>query len=85
MEWEQWFCPNQQCTVEFWFARQVARQRDLWQLTDRYGQSPFLIASVDPVCPRCGSSLCTTVELTQAGDADLVEEGPLHAFARSLR
>jgi hypothetical protein len=84
MDWEQRFCPNQDCAIDFWLAQQSGGHRDLWHLIDRFGGGAFTIAAVDPVCPRCGSTLCLTVELAQR-TGDVLESGKVLEFVRSLR
>ena len=86
MDSEQWFCPNQYCTVEAWMVEQCPAERDLWFVADRFGGTIYTIAGTDPVCPRCGTTLCTTVELGHASNgADILEAGPVYDFVRSLR
>ena len=84
MNWEQRFCPDPACAVDFWLAQQAEGYRDLWRLVDRFGGGAFTIAAVDPVCPRCGSTLCLAVELTQRTGA-ILESGKVLEFVRSLR
>src|SRR5262245_28280656 len=63
MDWEQCFCPDPACVVDFWLVRQAEGRRDLWHLVDRFGDAAFMLAATAPVCPRCGTTLCLTVEL----------------------
>ena len=84
MNWEQRFCSNQDCAVDFWLAQQAAGHRDLWRLVDRFGGGSFTIAAVDPVCPRCGATLCLTVELAQR-TGGILESGKVLEFVHSLR
>ena len=86
MDWERWFCPNQNCSVEFWMVQQSLDNRELWSITDRFGGGSFTVAGVDPVCPRCGTTLAMTVEIAQRpGAGELLETGPMYEFVRSLR
>jgi hypothetical protein len=86
MEWEQWFCPERSCATEAWLVRQERGHTELWSLMCRLTGASFTIAAVDPVCPRCGTTLCATVEFThnQRG-AMVLEDGPMLDFVRSLR
>jgi len=86
MDWEQWFCPNHYCTVEVWLVQQCATARELWLVVDGFGSTPYTIAAVDPVCPRCGTTLCrTVVELEGRLDRHFgAEVEPGFDFARSL-
>jgi hypothetical protein len=85
MDHEQRFCPNEICSIDFWLARQSPDNDELWHLVDRFGGGSFTIAAVDPVCPRCGTTLCLTVELTQRLGGNVLEAGPVLEFVRSLR
>jgi hypothetical protein len=85
MDWEQRFCPDDACAVDFWLARQSSTNHELWRLVDRFGGGSFTIAAVDPVCPRCGATLCLTVELAQHNGGGVLESGKLLEFVRSLR
>jgi len=86
MEWEQWFCPERYCATEAWLVRQALGNHEIWSLECRLTGASFTVAASDPVCPRCGSTLCTTVEFThdQRGSA-VLEDGPMLDFVRSLR
>jgi hypothetical protein len=86
MDSEQWFCPDRYCTVEVWMVEQCAPGRELWLVTERFGGTTYAIAATDPVCPRCGTTLCTTVELGRTSNgADILEAGPVYDFVLSLR
>jgi len=86
MEWEQWFCPERYCATEAWLVRQALGNDEIWSLECRLTGASFTVAASDPVCPRCGATLCTTVEFThdQRGSA-VLEAGPMLDFVRSLR
>jgi hypothetical protein len=84
MDWEQHFCPNQDCSVDFWLAQQSSEHHELWQLRDRYGNSAFTIAAAVPVCPGCGSTLCLIVDLAEHNRA-VLESEQMREFVRNLR
>ena len=86
MEWEQWFCPERTCATEAWMVRQARSNAEVWSLECRLTGASFTVAATDPVCPRCGATLCATVEYThdQRGSA-ILEAGPMLDFVRSLR
>jgi len=84
MDWDQHFCPNQSCTVDFWMARQAADDCELWHLSNRFGGRAFTVAAVDPVCPRCGTTLCQTTALAHQVGGNVLEAGPLLEFVRNL-
>jgi hypothetical protein len=84
MEWM--FCPERSCATEAWLVRQAPNNNELWLLECRLTGASFTVAASDPVCPRCGTTLCVTVEFThdQRGSA-ILEDGPMLDFVRSLR
>ena len=63
MNWEQRFCPSQFCTPEGWMVQRDPATREVWWVAAHVGDRPFTIAATDPVCPRCGTTLRTRVEL----------------------
>src|SRR5215475_9506248 len=65
MNWEQRFCPNQDCAVDSWLVQQISGHHELWELHDRFSDGAFTIAATDPVCPRCGSTLVLLEDLAQ--------------------
>ena len=86
MEWEQWFCPDHDCATEAWMVRQDSRNSELWSLVCRLTGASYIVAATDPICPRCGTTLCATVEFTHDHrGAVILEDGPMLDFVRSLR
>jgi hypothetical protein len=85
MDWEQRFCPDQYCTIDFWRVQQSAHNGELWHLVGRFDGDAFTVAAVNPVCPRCGTTLCLTVEQALPITNDILEVGPVLEFVRSLR
>jgi ribosomal protein S27AE len=83
MDWEQRFCPNPSCATDSWMVQQAANDHERWHVTDRFGGA-FLIAATDPVCPRCGTTLCLTVELAHRMGGDILAAGPVLEYVRSL-
>ena len=84
MEWM--FCPERSCATEAWLVRQEFGNGELWSLKCRLTGASFTLAAVDPVCPRCGTTLCATVEFTHnRRDAIVLEDGPMLNFVRSLK
>ena len=84
MDSEQWFCPNQHCPIEAWMVEKRAPQRELWLVIDRFSGATYTIAATDPVCPRCGTTLCLTVELAHRMGGDVLEAGPVLEYVRNL-
>ena len=83
MDWNQRFCPNQSCNIDFWMVQQAADNHEGWHVIDRFGGA-FLVAAIYPVCPRCGTTLCLTVELAHSMDGDVLEAGPVLEYVRNL-
>ncbi|SRR6266545_3749684 len=83
MDWNQRFCPNQSCNIDFWMVQQAADDHELRHVIDRFGGA-FLVAATDPVCLRCGTTLCLTVELAHRMGGDVLEAGPLLEYVRNL-
>jgi hypothetical protein len=75
MDWATWFCRNPHCTVATWLVQQVPAEPELWWLAQTPAESPFTVAAVDPVCPRCGTTLATLLD----------SEGLSVAIERELR
>jgi hypothetical protein len=84
MQTEQWFCPNHYCATEAWLVQQCADNDELWFVTCRLNGAAYTVAAVDPVCPRCGTTLCATIEIAHQ-ERGVLEEGPMLDFVRSLR
>jgi hypothetical protein len=85
MNCEQRFCPNQFCTDRTWLVQSILTVCDVWWVAAHEDVYPFIIAASAPVCPRCGTTLLTIVELEGALDPHLgAEVGPVFDFVRSL-
>jgi hypothetical protein len=85
MNWEQWFCPNLSCTDEAWMIQRDPATRDVWRVAAHVDDHPFTIAATTPVCPRCGTTLRTQIELEGERDRYVgAEVGPVFDFVRSL-
>jgi hypothetical protein len=84
MEWM--FCPERSCATEAWMVEQAHFNAEVWSLECRLTGARFTVAASDPVCPRCGATLCATVEYTHdARGSTILEEGPMLDFVRSLQ
>ena len=85
MNWEQRFCPNRFCTARTWLVQSISTMCDVWRVAAHEDEYPFTIAASAPVCPECGTTLLTMVELEGALDRQLgAEVGPVFDFVRSL-
>ena len=64
MNWEQWFCPNQACAGGGSGCSQRAPTTpDIWAVAAHLDDRPFTVAAMVPICPRCGTTLRTTIQL----------------------
>ena len=63
MNWEQWFCPNQTCAGGAWMVQRAPTTPDLWAVAAHVDDRPFTVAAMVPICPRCGTTLLTTIQL----------------------
>jgi hypothetical protein len=85
MNWEQWFCPNPSCTDGAWMVQRDPTICEVWWVAAHVDERPFTIAATAPVCPRCGTTLRTLVELEGTLDRHLgAEVGAVFDFVRSL-
>jgi hypothetical protein len=62
MDWATLFCSNPHCTDTTWMVKQDSEHPDLWWLAHTPAESPYMVAAVDPACPRCGTTLATLLE-----------------------
>jgi hypothetical protein len=85
MNWEQWFCPDSSCNEAAWMVQRDPATCEVWWVAAQVDVRPFTIAAIDPVCPRCGTTLLTRVELEGGRDRQVsAEVGPVFDFVRSL-
>jgi hypothetical protein len=82
---EQQICPNRACNSGAWLVERVEGYPDLWAVTHAANEGCWMVAAADPVCPRCGVTLVTLLELEGGlGASDVLEIGPIFDFVRSL-
>ena len=84
MNWEQWFCPQRACSAETWIAWRDPAAYEVWLVAAHVDDRPFTVAASEPVCPRCGGTLCLPVKLAHCVDDNILEAGKLLEFVRSL-
>jgi hypothetical protein len=85
MNWEQWVCPNPSCTDRSWMVQREPANCELWWVAAHLDDRPFMIAATAPICPRCGTTLCTLVELEGTLDRHLgAEVRAMFDLVRSL-
>ena len=58
-------CPERWCGSGAWLVLRDARMQDLWQVTQPVDGGTCTVAATDPVCPRCGATLTTIMELDE--------------------
>ena len=85
MTWEQQFCPNPLCTDEAWMVQRDPTRCDVWSVAAHVDECPFIVAATVPICPRCGTTLLTLIELEGGHDWPLgVEVGAVSDLMHSL-
>jgi len=84
MNWEQHSCPNPLCTDETWMVQRDPTTCEVRSVTAQVDIRPFTIAATDPICPRCGTTLLTRIELEGGHDWPLgVEVEPVSDLVHS--
>ena len=85
MNWEQWFCTNQACAAWAWMVLRDPTMCEVWWVAAHPDERPFTIATTDPICPRCGTTLFTLVELEGSLERQLgAEVEPVFDFVGSF-
>lgn len=66
-------CPERWCGSGAWLVERAAQMPDVWQVTHATDGGAWTVAATEPICPRCGTTLVTTLELEggRGGDAIL--------------
>ncbi len=82
---EHYICPDRSCAAGTWVLEGRDQLRNLWLLVSASGDSAWLLAADEPVCPSCGASLLTLLEL-EGGytTGEVIEEGPLLHWMQTL-
>src|SRR5262245_23714484 len=80
MNWEQWSCTNQTCAAEAWMVRRDSAVSGIWWVAAHVDDRPFTVAAREPLCPRCGSTLCLPAELAHRIDDNILEAGKMLEF-----
>ena len=83
---EHYLCPDRACSGGTWVLEQQNALHNLWLLVNVSDQSIWLLAADEPVCPRCGTSLVTPLEL-EGGytSSEVLENGPMLCWMQTLR
>jgi ribosomal protein S27AE len=63
LEAQRRVCPERWCARGAWLVQRDARLQDVWQVTHETDGGAWTVAATDPVCPRCGTTLTTIIEL----------------------
>lgn len=81
-EWRELFCTCRWCRAERWLVR-LSNRREVWQIVQEDGASPWLIAASEPICPMCGEALAAHVE--GVGEPEQAGDNPFVRYIRALR
>jgi hypothetical protein len=78
-------CLERWCGSGAWLVQRDVRLPGIWQVTHATEGGAWIVAATDPVCPRCGTTLRTTLELEGGfGGSDIAQPGPLLDWLRRL-
>jgi hypothetical protein len=83
MEWEHRICPDRRCGGA-WYILPELSCRDVWYVARTPQDHAWVVAAADAVCPRCGATLVTLLELEGGLCGEVLEPGPVLEFVRSL-
>ncbi|HWQ11628.1 MAG TPA: hypothetical protein VNL77_02445 [Roseiflexaceae bacterium] len=84
MEWEYRLCPERACD-EVWYVASDGRGYHVWYVAREPEACPTVVAAMDPVCPKCGTTLVTVLELEGGyGHLETLEVGKVFDYVRSL-
>jgi hypothetical protein len=84
MEWEHRLCPERACN-EVWYVASDGCGYNVWYVASEAGGCPTVVAALDPICPLCGTTLVTVLELEGGyGQLETLEVGKVFDYARSL-
>lgn len=63
MDWTTYACPSPLCESPHWTVERAEASSELWRITASPTDPGFLVASSEPICPRCAERLLPTLEL----------------------
>lgn len=79
------YCPSPPCANVCWPVMRCPRKGIVWRVFGLRTGETYLVAAPLPVCPYCGKSLLTALELeNRMLEGSVAEEGLLFDFACSL-
>ena len=55
--WEHRFCPTVFCEQSSLFVRSHEAYPETWRIARTPGESEWLVAAIEPLCPFCGETL----------------------------
>ena len=85
MEEQHRVCPERWCGSGAWLVQRAMHLHDVRQVTHAENGGCWTMAATDPVCPRCGTTLVTILELDGGLVAsDIVEPGKLPDWLLTL-
>jgi ribosomal protein S27AE len=85
MEEQHHICPAAWCGSGAWLAQPTAAMPGVWQLTHASDGGAWTVAAPNPVCPRCGTTLITILELEGGlGEDDILKPSKLLDWVLTL-
>jgi hypothetical protein len=58
---------------------------DIWWVAAHADDRPFTVVATDPLCPRCGTTLCLPAELAHHVEDNIFETGRVLESGKSAR
>jgi hypothetical protein len=55
--WERRFCDMSFCTQSVLYVQRSGEDPELWKVAVNPGETVWLVAACDPICPFCGGNL----------------------------
>jgi hypothetical protein len=65
-------CLGGGCASGVWLVQRDAQLPDLWLMTHATGGSTWVVAAIEPICPRCGTTLHAPQELESSADRSAI-------------
>ena len=84
MEAQRLVCQEHWCGRGAWLVQRDAQLPNVWPVTHATEGGTWSVAATDPICPHCGTTLRTTLELEGGSAGTIIQPGPLLDWLRTL-